>query len=99
MRTAIEEEPALIFGVLAPFGVPPFRLLGHEVEDSDREVSHTAKIGSRVARKSEGRVEADVFSDGKGCAVFGIGGSVGYEVSGCSDIFGNGLLGEDVLAG
>lgn len=97
MRTAIEEEPALVFGVLAPLRVPPLGLLGHEIEDADGEVRHAAKVGGGVARIGEGWVEADVFGDGEG----GLrkSGGVGDEVARGGDVFGDGLLGEDVFAG
>lgn len=77
MRTPIEEETALIFGVLAPLRLPPFGVLGHEIKNADGEVRHATKVGGGVSRVGEGWVEADVFSDGEGCAVGCVGGSVG----------------------
>ena len=99
MRTPIEEETALIFGVLAPLRLPPLCLLGHEIEDADGEVLHAAEVGGGIARVGEGWVEANVFSDGECCPVACVGGSVGDKVAGCGDVFGDGLLSEDVLAG
>ncbi|KAJ6443526.1 thioesterase family protein [Purpureocillium lavendulum] len=96
---AVEQEAALVAGLLAPGRLVVLVFGAHVRHDLDGEVRDAAHGDGLLGGVGEARDEAEVLGDAEGAAG---GGALGVvrrdEVARGRHVLGDGLLGQDVLA-